>query len=350
MNLELLHKYKDAGWLMNQHHPTLPLTIWNYTQQTQFEGYWNKVTLSCRGLVTDDEGNVVARPFPKFFNIEEGKHTPTKDFSVYEKMDGSLGIGFKYKGELIFASRGSFTSDQCLKGIEILNEKVNETASQPLIDGITYMFEIIYPENRIVVDYGDMEDVVMLGAINTETGKELAYEFLWDTHGFGWSIVSRYNGLTDFRKLKGMIDDNQEGFVVLFSNGHRMKVKGEEYVRLHKIMTEVSTKSVWEMLSDDTKTFHDYLVDVPDEFFDKIKLEVDRQSALFAVEKYNVFDWYGKYLETLNIESDFSSKAFALWNIENVPSKYQGILFTIINNKYNDLSVWKLIKPKFKKL
>ena len=99
--LTTLEKYFQEGWLIKQTHPTLPLTIWNYSQTTQYEGRWDEITLMCRGLVTDDNGNIVARPFKKFFSLEEGKHTPTSEFEVYEKMDGSLGIMFKYNGELV---------------------------------------------------------------------------------------------------------------------------------------------------------------------------------------------------------------------------------------------------------
>jgi hypothetical protein len=42
----------------------------------------------CRGLVTDSNGIIMARPFPKFFNIEEEKHASTADFEVFEKLDG----------------------------------------------------------------------------------------------------------------------------------------------------------------------------------------------------------------------------------------------------------------------
>ena len=87
--------------LYKQVHPTLPLTIWNYSEKVQYEGLWNDITLMCRGLVTDDEGNIVARPFKKFFNLDEGKHTPTSEFDVYMKLDGSLGILFNYKGEWV---------------------------------------------------------------------------------------------------------------------------------------------------------------------------------------------------------------------------------------------------------
>ena len=99
--LPKLNKYHNDGLLYKQTHPTLPLTIWNYTPAVQYGEKWDEVTLQCRGLVTGTEGNVVARPFKKFFNLEENKHTPTSDFEVFDKMDGSLGLMFKYNGEMI---------------------------------------------------------------------------------------------------------------------------------------------------------------------------------------------------------------------------------------------------------
>lgn len=140
MNLETLHKYYEGGWLIKQNHPTLPLTIWNYSQQTQYEGKWDEITLACRGLVTDDKGTVVARPFKKFFNMEEGKHTPTQDFEVYEKMDGSCIICFYYSDKWIFASRGSFISEQAQMAEKLAKKYPIKTLDKTK----TYMFEIIY--------------------------------------------------------------------------------------------------------------------------------------------------------------------------------------------------------------
>lgn len=59
MDIEILNEYKKLGWLMNQKHPTLPLLIWNYTKSTQYFGFWDSVTLVCRGLVTDLDGTIV---------------------------------------------------------------------------------------------------------------------------------------------------------------------------------------------------------------------------------------------------------------------------------------------------
>ena len=71
ISLDTLNKYYEQGLLYKQVHPILPLTIWNYTEKVQYESLWDDITLQCRGLVTDDEGDVSARPFKKFFNMEE---------------------------------------------------------------------------------------------------------------------------------------------------------------------------------------------------------------------------------------------------------------------------------------
>jgi RNA ligase len=138
--LEKLNKYYEDGLLYKQVHPTLPLTIWNYTPKVQYESKWDDVTLMCRGLITNDGGNIVARPWRKFFNMEEGKHTPTTDFEVFEKVDGSCIILFYYNHEWIFASRGSFTSEQSVKAKELSSKYPLHSLDKQK----TYIFEIIY--------------------------------------------------------------------------------------------------------------------------------------------------------------------------------------------------------------
>ena len=244
--IDILNDYRDRGLLYCQGHPTLPLTIWNYTEKVQYEGLWDDVTMMCRGLVTDTEGNIIARPFKKFFNMEEGKHTPTSEFDVYEKIDGSLIIVF-WCGGWIVASRGSFTSEQALAAERIFFDELDHNFSI----GITYLFEFTAYWNRIVVDYGEKPKLTLLGAIRTDDGTEATWEELKmigdDTN---CDVVRKYNGISDYTTLKGMIGNNAEGFVVRFSNGDRMKIKGDEYLRLHKIMNCVSTTSVWEVLSN----------------------------------------------------------------------------------------------------
>lgn len=334
MNLETLHRYCEDGLLYKQTHPTLPLTIWNYTEKVQYEGLWDEVTSMCRGLVTNDKG-IVARPFRKFFNIEEGKHNPTSEFDVYEKMDGSLGILFFYKNEWVFASRASFTSDQALKFKEIFTKKYK---TSHLYHTSTYLFEIIYPENRIVVDYGDTEDVVMLGEINTETGEELDLSHYTNSI---FNVVKKYDGISDYSTLKGMIENNAEGFVVRFSNGDRMKIKGEEYVRLHKVMTNLSTTAVWEVLSNGG-SMDDLLKDVPDEFYQKI------QDYVFdlVVRHDNIMKDYLYYYTDIVLKTQ-DRKSFAE---ETKRYSHPSLLFGLLDGKDISPNIWKTIKPEFRKL
>ena len=154
--LNVLQAYKEKSSLKCQKHPTLPLYIWNYTEKVQYNNLWDDITLNHRATVRDENGLLIANSFPKFFNIEENKHTSTNDFNVYEKMDGSFGMLFNYEGEWVFCSKGSFASEQAIKGFEIL-QKYNY---QSLPIQYFYIFEIIYPENRIVVDYQDREELV----------------------------------------------------------------------------------------------------------------------------------------------------------------------------------------------
>ena len=340
--LEKLNQYYEDGLLYKQVHPTLPLTIWNYTEKVQFESLWDDVTIMCRGLVTDDKGDIIARPFKKFFNIEEGKYTPTEKFEVFEKMDGSLGIVFWYEGKWILATRGSFTSDQAIKGTEILKRYNTDI----LFRHMTFCFEIIYPENRIVLDYGDDEKLVMLGAFD-RWGKD--YDISdWDEWGF--DVVKKYDGIKDFKELKAMVKDDQEGFVVKFTNGDRVKIKGVEYLRLHKIMTNMSTTAVWECLKngDDIETL---LKDVPDEFYKKIKDYVrDLRYSHFQISeragKLHDGFRYGKYGD---VDPEPSKKEFAefVFKQEKV---LQPVMFAMWDKKNYDEIIWRIIRPEFKKL
>lgn len=335
ISLEILNQYQSQGLLYQQVHPTLPLSIWNYSEKVQYDSLWDDITLSCRGLVTDDKGNVVARPFRKFFNIEEGKHTPTEQFQVFEKMDGSLGILFFYGDEWVFASRGSFTSDQALKFKEIFTKKYK---TSHLYTPNTYLFEIIYPENRIVVDYGNIEDVVLLGEINTESGDELDLNHYTNSI---FNVVKEYNGIKDYSSLKSLVDNNAEGFVVRFSNGDRMKIKGEEYLRLHRIMTNLSTTSVWEILSTNGK-IDEFIKDVPDEFFKKI------QDFAFdlSLRYYNLMKEYTECFEIIKNKTE-DRKSFAE---ESKRYPHPSLLFGLLDGKDISPMIWKMIKPEFKKL
>jgi RNA ligase len=362
ISLEILNKYHEEGLLYKQVHPTLPLTIWNYAEKVQYEGLWDEVTTSCRGLITDNVGKIVVQPFKKFFNYEElvGKGViPEKGDYVYvqEKMDGSLGILFNYDGEWIMATRGSFTSEQAVMGLEIVKEKY---FLDSWMQEYAYLLEIIYPENRIVVNYG-VEKVTFLSAVLNGTYKWNSTD---DTE-LHWStslMIFKSNGIHEsdvvkteqhfkfsdelYKSLKEKNETNKEGFVLRFQPGNfRMKIKFEEYVRLHKIMTNLSTTAVWEVLSNGGN-MDELLKDVPDEFYDKIKEYEDELKFMFN----SLSNDYGIHFR--DIQNMMDKVGGDRKNFANVAKqyKYPSLLFGLLDGKDISPNIWKIVKPEFKKL
>ena len=71
--VDKLEKYVADGLVEVNKHPTEDLYIYNYSRKTQYESLWDDVTIQCRGLVLDGTGEIIAKSFDKFFNIEEEK-------------------------------------------------------------------------------------------------------------------------------------------------------------------------------------------------------------------------------------------------------------------------------------
>lgn len=352
--LNILNDYIDKGLVIKQEHPTLPLAIYNYSRTCQYDRLWDEVTLDCRGLVLDTEGNVIAKPFPKFFNMEELSDTeiPNESFEVFEKMDGSLGIAFYYKGDWIMATRGSFTSEQAIRGTKMLKElsAVKNYPITALREGWTYLFEIIYKENRIVCDY-DFEGLVLLGAYDRETLKEIDFENLTNSVALfdDVRVVRKYNGISDFAKLKETISNDAEGYVIRFKGGKRMKIKGDEYVRLHRILTNFSTTDIWELLRTGGD-MNEFLERVPDEFDKWVKMTIsDLKYAFFQISeragKLHDGFRYGKYGD---VYPEPTKKEFAEFVMKQT-EVLRPVMFAMWDKKPYDHIIWKLIKPKWSK-
>lgn len=339
--IEILEKYYQDGLLLKQTHPKLDLTIWNYSPKVQYEKLWDDVTMQCRGLVTNSEGKIVARPFKKFFNYEELKEDeiPKENYVVYEKLDGSLGILFNYQNEWILATRGSFTSPQAIKGKEILNRYDISTWRKDN----TYLFEIIYPENRIVVDYGSEEKLVVLGGIHTETGEEIPDSNLFWMQESGFELATVYKTWNEiFPLLKQDIPNDKEGYVIRFKNGFRMKVKGDEYKRLHKILTNISNRDIWEYLKEG-KPLDEILDKVPDEFYNWVRETKESLETQFN-KIDNEYQWIYKVIKKADGTSD--RKVFASYALNY---KHPSILFNMnVGKDYHDI-IWKIIYPNYSK-
>lgn len=331
MEIEFLEELIATDYINVKKHPSAELYIYNYSPKAQYDNIWNEWTLICRGLILDGNHKIVARPFPKFFNLGENQNQiiPDLPFEVFEKMDGSLGILYWIEDEPYIATRGSFTSNQALKATSILKTKYADSISK-LEKSKTYLFEIIYPENRIVLDYGKAEKLVLLAIVDTNTGIEV------DLCDIGFETVTKYEGLKDLYKLKDLEKPNQEGFVVKFSNGYRIKIKFEEYVRIHRIVTQVSSYNIWEYLKSGQDLLP-LLDKVPDEFYDWVKATHSNLVNQFSEIEKVVFSEY-KVLE--------SRKETALYFLS---CSYPKVMFKMFINKPYDDVIWRMIKPKYER-
>jgi RNA ligase len=348
VDINILNDYLEKGLVVKNDHPILPLSIYNYSRTCQYEGKWDDITKMCRGLILDKEGNVVAKAFDKFFNYEELtlNDIPEGSFEVFEKLDGSLGILFWYQGKWILASKGSFISDQSIKGREILNNKYNV---EVLPKGYTTVVEIIYPENRIVCDYGEDEELVILSMISNANGKELDYDSILSINEVsGFPTIKKYDGITDYDTLKSQINGNREGYVIRFKNGFRMKIKGEEYVRLHRILTGFSNVDIWEYLKDG-KDLDELLDRVPDEFDLWVKNTVKDLNKQFWEIQSSSAGFVDNYRRTRSLAHiPFDKKEFAAL-VMTQPKTLRPIMFSMYDGKKYDEMIWKSLRPKYSK-
>ncbi|MFJ5547989.1 RNA ligase [Streptomyces sp. NPDC093225] len=249
----------DAGHVTRKAHPELPLSIYTYTRVCQYERVWNRITVRCRGLVADDvTGEVVALPLPKFFNVGEHESgqpyapaLPDEPFEVYDKVDGSLAVVFHYADRWRVASKGSFVSEQA----RWAQRRLDGADTSALVPGVTYLAEILYPENRIVVDYGQRRDLVLLAAFGADGTEVPLAEAATGWDGIG-SVVRAWPAmpLAELLRLTGAntlpgggraTGMDAEGFVLRYASGVRAKAKLAEYVRLHKVLTGVTERDVW---------------------------------------------------------------------------------------------------------
>jgi putative RNA ligase len=366
---ELMNQMKVEGYIRTQQHPTLPLIIHNYTEKAQFEKMWNQATRACRGLITTEGWPhlIVARPFSKFFNY--GEHDihqllyPEELVSVTDKMDGSLGIMYQLgvQGPYI-ATRGSFTSDQAIHATELLRRKYPDFHPHP---SWTYLFEIIYPENRIVVDYSDTDDLFLLGMVENESGAVLGPEV--DTTWPGPRTQSLpYQTLKE--ALTAPLRAGKEGMVIRFLADNTMvKVKQPEYVELHRIVTGLNEKEIWRrtMRLDlegerDVDKMAALLADIPDEMHGWV------ESVAFSMidkvrdrERYTQFI-YANVIDHLDYGNHTSGrgrkKAFAMYLQDNLglnrghqkgeDSWIKKTLFLLYDGFDPKPFLWKLVEPK----
>lgn len=334
--------------------------IYNYTRSCSFEHVWNDATEQCRGLITNSVGDIISRPFRKFYNYEElvglGVKIPNLPYEVFDKKDGSLGImWWDDECHPHIATRGSFTGEQATWATNFLLNNVididDEADLRELVldfvsgDGDTpdrlirvrktLLFEIVYPEDRHIVDYGDERSLTLLAVIDNETGKD-DDPYLFSKY---FDVIRRYDGVKDWRTIREIFaQDNAEGFVVRFSNGFRMKLKFQSWFESNRMMSGLSERRVLEFLADNL---------LP-ELCEKIALLNEENRFYYKKMIKNLYDTYRDIEITtlMQYRDDFENDKEAAEYFKKCENS--DILFAVRRGKDYSANLWRKIKKTIK--
>lgn len=360
-SIEDLEAAVASGDVTKRPHPDLPYNIYNYSPEVQFSKKWNDVTLNCRGLILDHDYKIIARPWKKFFNLGEVELGFQFDdpVEVMDKADGSLGILYPhivntpeyFDIHWQVATRGSFTSEQAIRATKIYRRKYSNYDPIP---GYTMLFEIIYPSNRIVLDYGDMEDLMLLGAVENSTGyyhgPEQARHY-WHKRGplsaaqWPGPVVDVYSYADITTALGHMGRKNKEGYVIR-RNNFLVKVKEPDYLDLHRLVTNCSPRTVWEQLKDG-RSKSEIVSNFPDEFhamvegfIDPLVSEFNSRLAILQEEFYEIL------LKANEKHPEGASRAEMAAIIKK--KKDAKFFFLMLDNRPIREVLWVSLKPTMK--
>ncbi|MDR0364312.1 MAG: hypothetical protein LBH92_04765 [Bacteroidales bacterium] len=248
----LEHYLKGKSQFCVEKHPDADLYIYGYDNRKQNKIIWDNFNINMRGLIVDAKGNVEAMSFKKFFTfrnylspnliaLSEGNslRLPQEDYMITEKIDGTLGLLYWINDVPYIATQRSFKATNAQRATEILHNKYSYLFDK-LDKSKSYIFEVLFPESRVLVDYGDREDLILIGVMDKETGKE-------ETHlhcDIGFPVTEdytqEYKHIKNFDELKSLNIPNMEGFVITYlKSGIKIKVKFPWFSNAHDTMNEI---------------------------------------------------------------------------------------------------------------
>lgn len=303
------------GRINKQVHPDLPIHILNYTAKAQYANIWTNSERHCRGLIVEDGTNkIIARGPAKFMNYGDPKAPEVSMdtlVTVTRKEDGSLGIGWKYDGHYGIATRGSFTSDQSKHATAKIDDEIRNWINWSEEDDSTVIYEIVYPENRIVLDYKGRDELIRLGRVDNATG-----------------LIGHREDVVDFmttfeKALKMDIPADEEGYVLdildekivgegrnreshVRVTGH-IKLKGEEYKILHGLLTNTNARRIWVQLA--ARACHHWIERDQDwasrlkndpEDFKRVDVTKDISETLLTNVPDEFYGWVTRQIDSMN--------------------------------------------------
>jgi len=245
---------------------------------------WNQDNIIFRSSVWNSDGELISASFPKFVNWGEKPDvfpvpTSLNSATVVEKLDGSTLIISKYKGNIMIRTRGTIDASKLEKNgdeIEIFKSlvlpkilKAKDTNQDTW--SWSYIFEWTSPRNKIVLDYGNKPEFLLIGLVYhsqyilmLQDGLDSLARFL---------DVPRPQTYT-FNAINELISNVQawegkEG-VCVYSNGGQTihKVKAFQYLKLHAFKSSATLNNTIELYFELGKPDYTEFVDKITEKFD----------------------------------------------------------------------------------
>mgnify|MGYP000285976016 CR=1 FL=1 len=192
-----------------------------------------------RGLKFDNKtGEILARPFHKFFNIGEKEEHANIDWSrphvVMPKLDGSMIHAALVNNEVRLMTRMGIT-EHSIRAERHLTDVLKKELLIELLCGQTPIFEWTAPDNQIVLPY-DESKLTLLANRNNETGKYDHPELLKDLSILMEVDCIDFDEPFDLETSKNNL--GIEGYVIWFyETGEFYKVKTDEYVMMHRAVS-----------------------------------------------------------------------------------------------------------------
>ena len=205
-----------------------------------------------RGLIFDDVGRIIRRPFHKFFNVGEREETLIKNMNItnrphlmYDKLDGSMIAPYTDGLSIYWGTKLGHTDVARQAEAFVDRSDINYThfVCDMLEFNYTPIFEWCSRKQRIVLDYSD--DQLILTAIrHMHTGEYMSdFDMRLRADQFNIPVcdtLCKDNVLDDQFLIDSKRQEDVEGYVIRFNDGHMVKIKCDWYVRLHKVKAQIA--------------------------------------------------------------------------------------------------------------
>jgi hypothetical protein len=240
---------KDFGIYHRRHNKYPNLVLLKYDQISS--PFKEKIVQECRGIIldTDNNLNVVSRPYDKFFNYGEGLAAKIdwNTAKVVEKLDGSITTLYHYDGHWEVASNGMPDAAGNVNGYDksfadLFWEVFNASGYKlPTDTNTCYCFELMTRYNRVVVKH-EKSRLFLHGARSLSDFEEknpipVAHENGWECVKF-FPLQTIEEVQEAAEKLDPMVG---EGFIVVDQNFNRLKVKSSQYVAMSHLRESVGS-------------------------------------------------------------------------------------------------------------